>query len=52
MQTLNDALLDLVKSDTVEPQEAYDRSVAKKDFGMMLTRSGFKGPWSDEKANI
>lgn len=51
MQTLNDALLDLVKSDTVEPQEAYDRSVAKRDFGMMLTRSGFKGPWSDEKAN-
>jgi twitching motility protein PilT len=51
MQTLNDALLDLVKSDTVEPQEAYDRSVVKKDFGMMLTRSGFKGPWSDEKAN-
>jgi twitching motility protein PilT len=51
MQTLNDALLDLVKSDTVEPQEAYDRSVIKKDFGMMLARSGFKGPWSDEKAN-
>jgi twitching motility protein PilT len=51
MQTLNDALLDLVKSDTVEPQEAYDRSVVKKDFGMMLTRSGFRGPWSDEKAN-
>ncbi|MEI6209541.1 MAG: type IV pilus twitching motility protein PilT [Desulfuromonadales bacterium] len=49
MQTLNDALLDLVKSDTVEPQEAYDRSVVKKDFGMMLTRSGFKGPWSEEK---
>jgi twitching motility protein PilT len=51
MQTLNDALLDLVKSDTVEPQEAYDRSVVKRDFGMMLTRSGFRGPWSDEKAN-
>ncbi|MBI5483964.1 MAG: type IV pilus twitching motility protein PilT [Deltaproteobacteria bacterium] len=49
MQTLNDALLDLVKADIVEPQEAYDRSVVKKDFGMMLTRSGFKGPWSDEK---
>lgn len=49
MQTLNDALLDLVKADTVEPQEAYDRSVVKKDFGMMLTRSGFRGPWSDEK---
>jgi twitching motility protein PilT len=49
MQTLNDALLDLVKSDTVEPQEAYDRSPAKKEFGMILARSGFKGPWCDEK---
>ncbi len=49
MQTLNDALLDLVKSDTVEPQEAYDRSPAKKEFGMILARSGYKGPWCDEK---
>lgn len=50
MRTLNDALLDLVKSNTVEPQEAYDRSPQKKEFGPMLTRSGFRGPWSDEKA--
>ncbi len=52
MQTLNDALLELVKSDTVEPQEAYDRSPSKKEFGPMLSRSGFKGPWSDDKAQL
>ncbi|HIJ80379.1 MAG TPA: type IV pilus twitching motility protein PilT [Desulfuromonadales bacterium] len=51
MQTLNDALIELVKSDTVEPQEAYDRAPQKKEFGMMLARSGFKGPWCDEKAS-
>lgn len=50
MRTLNDALLDLVKSNTVEAQEAYDRSPQKKEFGPMLTRSGFRGPWSDEKS--
>jgi twitching motility protein PilT len=50
MQTLNDSMIDLVKAGTVEAQEAYDRSVSKKEFGLLLTRSGFKGPWSDEKA--
>ena len=50
MQTLSDAMIDLVKGGAVEPQEAYDRSIAKKEFGLLLTRSGFKGPWSDEKA--
>ncbi len=50
MQTLNDALFDLVKKGVVEPQEAYDRSLQKKDFGLMLTRSGVRGPWSDDKA--
>ena len=49
MQTLNDSLFDLVKNRTVEPQEAYDRSLQKKDFGIMLARSGFHGPWSDDK---
>lgn len=49
MRTLNDSLLDLVKSGTVEPQEAYDKSPQKKEFGPLLTRSGFRGPWSDEK---
>ena len=41
--------MELVKSNTVEPGEAYDRSPQKKEFGPMLTRSGYKGPWSDEK---
>ena len=49
MQTLNDALIDLVKSDTVEAQEAYDRAPNKKEFGVILTRAGFRGPWSEEK---
>jgi twitching motility protein PilT len=49
MQTLNDALIDLVKNDVVEPEEAYDRAPHKKEFGMLLTRAGFKGAWSEEK---
>jgi twitching motility protein PilT len=49
MQTLNDALLDLVKNDIVEPQEAYDRAPQKKEFGIVLTRAGLKGPWTEEK---
>ena len=50
MQTINDAVIDLVKAGTVEPQEAYDRAISKKEMGLLLTRSGFKGPWSEEKA--
>jgi twitching motility protein PilT len=49
MQTLNDALLDLVKNDIVEPQEAYDRAPQKKEFGIVLSRAGLKGPWTEEK---
>ena len=48
MQTLNDSLFELVKAGSVEPQEAYDKSLSKKDLGLMLTRSGFRGPWSTE----
>lgn len=48
MQTLSDALLELVKKGVVEAQEAYDRSPQKKEFGPLLTRSGFRGPWSSE----
>jgi twitching motility protein PilT len=47
MQTISDAMIDLVKAGVVEPQEAYDRSPVKKEFGLLLTRSGFKGPWSE-----
>jgi twitching motility protein PilT len=49
MQTINDAVIELVKAGTVEPQEAYDRAIVKKEMGLLLTRSGFKGPWSEEK---
>jgi twitching motility protein PilT len=47
MQMLNDSILDHVKAGLVEPQEAYDRAPAKKEMGNLLTRSGFKGPWSE-----
>jgi twitching motility protein PilT len=47
MQTISDAMIELVKNGTVEPQEAYDRSPVKREFGLLLTRSGFKGPWSE-----
>ena len=50
MQTINDAVIDLVKGGVVEPQEAYDRAIARKEMALLLTRSGFKGPWSEEKA--
>jgi twitching motility protein PilT len=51
MQTISDAMIELVKAGTVEPQEAFDRSPVKKEFGLMLTRSGFKGPWSEGAAS-
>ena len=31
-------------------KEAYDRAIARKEMALLLTRSGFKGPWSEEKA--
>ena len=42
MQTLNDALLDLVKKKLVAPDEAYARAVAKPELKQMLERGGFK----------
>jgi twitching motility protein PilT len=42
MQMLNDALLELVKSKQVEPDEAYAKSVAKAEFKAQLDRAGFK----------
>jgi twitching motility protein PilT len=47
MQTMSDAILNLVKADLVEPQEAFDRAVVKKEMALLLTRSGYKGPWSE-----
>ena len=48
MKLLNDSLLDLVKSRTVDPAEAYLKSIAKDDFvkkcateGISIDRSGF-----------
>jgi twitching motility protein PilT len=49
MVTLMDSLFDLVKNGTVEAEEAYARAPHKKEFGVMLTKNGFPGPWSQEK---
>ena len=42
MQTLNDALFDLVKKKLVEPQEAYGKAIQKGELKQMLERGGFK----------
>ncbi len=49
MQTINDSMIELVKNDVVEPEEAYDRAPNKKEFGILLNRLGAKGPWNEEK---
>ena len=48
MQTMNDALFALVKSGTIEPDEAYDKSTAKKEMALTLTRGGYRGAFSQE----
>jgi twitching motility protein PilT len=42
MACLNDALLDLVKRNLVEPAEAYHHAVAKTEFRAMLEKAGLK----------
>jgi twitching motility protein PilT len=42
MQTLNDALLDLVKKKLVDPNEANAKAVQKSEMRQMLERGGFK----------
>jgi len=42
MQTLNDALFDLVKKKLVDPQEAYNKAIQKGELKQMLERGGFK----------
>lgn len=41
METLNDALMNLVKSKTIEPQEAYLKSVERKDMMGKLKALGY-----------
>ncbi|WP_373067360.1 type IV pilus twitching motility protein PilT [Gemmatimonas sp.] len=41
METLNDALMNLVKSKTVEAEEAYVRSAEKKDMASKLRSLGY-----------
>ncbi len=40
METLNDALLNLVKNGSVEPVEAYNKAVEKKDMALKLRALG------------
>jgi twitching motility protein PilT len=42
MQTMNDALFDLVKKKLVEPQDAYGKAIHKPELKQMLERGGFK----------
>jgi twitching motility protein PilT len=42
MEALNDALLNLVKTKQVEPDEAYMKAVEKKDMAMKLKGLGYK----------
>ncbi len=42
METLNDALMNLVKSKTIEPQEAYLKSVERKDMMGKLKALGYQ----------
>ena len=42
MQTLNDALFELVKKKLVAPDEAYAKAVHKPELKQMLERGGFK----------
>ncbi|MDX2021873.1 MAG: type IV pilus twitching motility protein PilT [Deltaproteobacteria bacterium] len=51
MQTLNDAMIDLVKNNVVEASEAYAKAPNKKEFGPILSRAGFAGPWSAGKTD-
>lgn len=49
MQVLNDALLELVKSKQVDPDEAYAKAVAKSEFRQQLDRAGFKLAAAEER---
>ncbi len=50
MQTMNDALLELARQRQIDPEEAYACSIAKREMGIALTRAGYRGAWTDEKA--
>ncbi len=41
MVTINDALLDLVKRNVVEPREAYEKAIHKAEFKTILQRANF-----------
>ncbi|MGO8968969.1 MAG: type IV pilus twitching motility protein PilT [Myxococcaceae bacterium] len=48
-QMLNDALIELVKSRQVDPDEAYAKALAKTEFRQQLDRAGFKLGVTEER---
>jgi hypothetical protein len=42
MTTMNDSLINLVRSGQVEPKEAYYKAVNKAEFRTLLTKAGFE----------
>lgn len=47
MQSMNNHLIDLVKKKIIKPEEAYLRSISKKEIASTLTVEGFRGKWSE-----
>jgi twitching motility protein PilT len=47
MQTINDALLDLVRAGIVDPAEAFARSPGKRELGLAMSRAGIQGSWDE-----
>jgi twitching motility protein PilT len=48
MVLLNESLMDLVKKQTIEPKEAYMKSMDKLDILTQLKRDGFNTSFVDE----
>jgi len=49
MQTLNDSLMELVKTRQVDPDEAYAKAIAKAELRQQLERAGFKLTATEER---
>ncbi len=49
MQLLNDDLLRLTDQAIIAPQEAFLRSILKKEIAQSLTAAGYRGSWSDDE---
>jgi twitching motility protein PilT len=52
MQTLNDALLELVKKNVVSPEEALKKAVARTELKAAIERAGFKVGSEEKKSEL